>query len=186
MNKSLFKKIIRWLGILIIAHIASMIISLIFISNFVPEMAEETPEKAKTVILIFDIVMFALLSAIYSYTETSYIAYRKSIKEMLKDNSFSLVKHFKKDYLKEHLIEIGIFMVTQIPFVIFFAIWGFELQYPTAFEKFYIMDAGAYAFTNSAMLGWLLNTLLFGIVFTLFRLFAIYLTKRSVEKDLSM
>jgi hypothetical protein len=185
MNKSLFKKEFRWFGILIIAHVVSMIISLIFISNFVPEMAEETPEKAKTVILIFDIVMFALLSAIYSYTETSYIAYRKSVKEMLRDNSFSVIRHFKKDYLKAHLIEIGIFMVSQIPFVIFFAIWGFELQYPTAFEKFYIMDVGSFALTNSAILGWLLNTLLFGVVYTLFRILAIYLTKRSVEKDLS-
>ena len=186
MNIQLFKKSVRWFIILAIVHLISMILAYITISSSMPYIVEEAPHRVIPLVLSFNIIFDAVFVLIYTKIETSYIDYRKSIKEMLKSGEFSLLDHFKKVYLKEHLIETLLFFIFQLPFVIFFAIWGVELQYPTTFEQFYFMDIGCYALTGSAIFGWLLNTLMFGGIFTLLRIFIIHLTKKSVEKDLNM
>ena len=61
---------------------------------------------------------------------------------------------------------------------------GLFLYAPIFLSKFYIMDAGFYLMTGSALLGFLLNTLLFGAIYTVIRLLFILLTKKNMEKEL--
>lgn len=184
MKQRLFKKSVNWLGLLIIAHIVSMIIFGLAFSSSVAYMSEDQPTRAKILVLLYNIIFDVLFVSLFSKFETSYTEFRKSVKDSIKEGSFSVLKYFKTVMLKEHLIKIGIFMAFQIPFVIFFSIWGVSLQIPIMFEQFYYMDAGFYILTNSAILGWLLNTLLFGIICTLVRIFFVFLTKRYVEKEI--
>lgn len=182
MKQNLFKKSVNWLGLLIIAHIASMIIFGIAFSSSVAYMSEDQPTRAKFLVFVYNIVFDVLFVLIFSKGEMSFVEYRKAIKESIKDNSFTVLKYFKTVMLKEHLAKLGVFMAFQIPFVIFFSIWGLSLQVPTMFEQFYYMDAGSYILTNSAILGWILNTVLFGIVCTIIRILFVSLTKRDLEK----
>ena len=73
-----------------------------------------------------------------------------------------------------------IFTVFQIPFAIFYGSFRLSLFAMTGFEKFYIMDAGAYVMTNSAILGFLLNSLLFGIIYLSVRLASLVLLKKRI------
>ena len=72
----------------------------------------------------------------------------------------------------------------QIPFLIFYAAFGMSLTQPLVFETFYVMDAGSYLLTGSAILGVLLNTLVFALIYTGIRLLFVFITKKDVEQDI--
>ena len=184
MNQKLFKKGIKWIGVLIIAHIVSMIIFGIAFSGSFAYMSEELPMRAAVFVLLYDIVFYVLFVVLLSKIEMSYLEYRKSMKEAIKAKTFSTVNYFKTVLLKEHLVKLGIFMAFQLPFVIFFSIWGLSLKLPIMFEQFYYLDAGCYILTNSAIVGWILNTILFEVVHALVTILFVFLTKREIEKDI--
>ncbi len=184
MKRELFRKAVRWFGALIAAHLVSMILFGIALSGSIAYMIVELPTRAKVIILIYNIVFDALFVLLCQKITSSDVSYRKSIRDAIKANTFSVIDYFKTDLLKEHLVKIGVFMAFQIPFVIFFAIFGLAVQLPTTFEEFYFMDAATYLITNSAIFGWILNTILFGIVFTLVRLLSLQHTKKELQQDI--
>lgn len=184
MNQQLFKKAVKWLGILIIAHIVSMIVFGLFFSGSLATMSEEEPMRAKVFVFVYNIIFDTLFVLLFSKIEMSYVEYRKLMKDSIKAKNFSVLNYFRTVMLKEHIVKLGIFMALQIPFVVFFSIFGISLRLPIMFEQFYYMDAGSYILTNSAILGWLLNTLVFGIICTLVRIFFVFLTKKDIEKDI--
>ena len=184
MNRKTVKKLIAWIGILIAVHIIAMIIFGIIFSNSVASMSEQDAVQANLTVLIFNIVFYSLFSIFYFKVETSYIDYRRTLKEALKTEDFSLLNFLINKDLKEHIIMLGIFAVFQLPFVIFYSILGMSLVYTTIFEQFFIMDAGSYLLTDSSLLGVILNTVIFGIVFTLSKLLFNVICKRDIEKEM--
>lgn len=186
MDKNLFKTLVKWFGILILAHLASMLIFGLLLSSAIGELYDDEPIKAKLCVVAYNIVFDVALIVFCAKAESSYVDYRKSLKEALKLGNFSVINYFKTVFLKEHLFKIAIFTALQIPFVIFFAIFGVSLQYPILLEQFYYMDAGCYMLTGSAILGWLLNTILFGVIFTLIRALFIIISKKEIKKDMIM
>ena len=185
MEQRLFRKMVKWVGFLMLAHIVSMIIFGLFISNSIVAMIEdEMVARAKTVMMIFNVAAFAVLSVVYSKIEASFVEYRNPIKERLKAGEFSVPQYFKEVYLKEHFISLLLYVVFQMPFCVFYAILGMDFKYPTALEQFYIMNAGSYFATASAILGILLNMLLFGLIFTAMRILFITITKKDVQKHI--
>ena len=185
MEQRLFRKMVKWVGFLILAHIVSMIIFGLFISNSIVAMIEdEMVTRAKTVMMIFNVASFIVLSVVYSKIEASFVEYRNPIKERVKSGEFSVLQYFKEVYLREHLISMSLYAAFQIPFCVFYAILGLDFKYPTVFEQFYIMNAGPYFGTASAILGVLLNALLFGLIFTVVRILFIAITQKDVQKHI--
>ena len=184
MNRELYRTAVKWLGVLALAHLVSMIIFGIAFSGSIGFMFEEMPKRARLFVLMYDLVFNALFCALYLKFETADVDYRRSMRNYLKENKFSMLKYFKTEIKKDHLAKMITFMLFQIPFVAFFALFGIEVYVPTIFEQFYYMDAGFYIITGSALLGLILNTLLFSIVFTLIRMLFIRLTKKYVEEDM--
>ena len=182
--ENLFKKSIKWLGLLIVVHVVSMLIFGLAFSTMVAQMAEYEPIRAKLFVLIYNVIFDALFLAFWLNWETSYIDYRKSLREFIRKEKFSIVNYFKKTILKETLIKMCIFLAFQIPFAIFFAVLGMALQYPTMFDQFYIADAGFYLLTNSAILGIVLNTVLFSVIFTAITVVFTFKAKKEVEEDM--
>ena len=181
MNRELYRTAVKWLGILALAHLVSMIIFGIAFSGSIGFMFQEMPKRARFFVLMYDLIFDALFCALYLKFETADVDYRRSMRNYLKDNKFSMLKYFKSEIKKDHLVKIITFMLFQIPFAAFFVFFGIEVYVPTIFEQFYYMDAGLYIITGSALLGWILNTLLFAVVFTLVRMLFIRLTKKYVE-----
>ena len=184
MNRELYRTAVKWLGILALAHLVSMIIFGIAFSGSIGYMFEEMPKRARVFVLMYDLIFDALFCALYFKFETADVDYRRSVRNYLKANKFSMWGYFKTEIKKDHLAKIITFMLFQIPFVAFFALFGIEVYVPTIFEQFYYMDAAFYIITGSALLGLILNTLMFAVVFTLVRMLFIRLTKKYVEEDM--
>ncbi len=184
MNRELYRTAVKWLGVLALAHLVSMIIFGIAFSGSIGYMFEEMPKRARLFVLMYDIIFDALFCALYFKFETADADYRRSIKNYLRENKFSMLKYFKTEVKKDHLAKLITFMVLQLPFVAFFALFGIEVYVPTIFEQFYYMDAAFYIITGSALLGLILNTLMFAVVCTLVRMLFIRLTKKYVEENM--
>ena len=182
MKNTSFRKAIQWLGLIALMHAAAMLVYIIFLSGSISRALTDNPEHVAETILgiyaIFDILFLCYRSKV----DTSYVDYRKAMKDDVKAGTFSLKKYFD---VKEHAVRIGVFAAFQLPFVIIFALTKDLFLYaPIFLSKFYIMDAGFYLMTGSALLGFLLNTLLFGAIYTVIRLLFILLTKKNMEKEL--
>lgn len=185
MNRDLFRKMVKWLGLLLLLHLMSMILFGVIFSSSVARMIDDKLQaRANLTVLIYNIAVFVIFSIVYSKIESSFSEYKKGIKETVRANEFSTLNYFKATFLKENLIRLGIYFVFQLPFLIFCLIFGVTLQYPTTFEQFYIAETGFYLITGSALLGILLNTSVFGIIFTLIRALFVFITKKDVEKDI--
>ncbi len=182
MKHESFRKAIQWLGLIALMHAIAMAFYVCIMSAQILQMTNDAPLRAKMALLGFNAVFDILFLCYRSKVDTSYIDYRKAMKDDVKAGTFSLKSHFD---VKEHAIRIGIFAAFQLPFVIIFALTkDLFLYVPIFFSKFYIMDAGFYLATGSALLGFLLNTLLFGAIYTVIKLLFILLTKRNMEKKL--
>ena len=185
MKRDTFRSMVKWFGLLLLFHLMSMILFGVLFSSSVAQMVDDKLQiRANLTVLIYNIVVFVIFSVVYSKIESSFSEYKKGIKETVRENEFSTVNYFKENFLKEHLIRLGIYFAFQLPFLVFCLIFGVELQYPTTFEQFYIAETGFYLVTGSALLGILLNTLVFGINFTLIRALFVFITKKDVEKDI--
>ena len=117
----------------------------------------------------------------YFKIKTSYVEYQKSFRELLRSDDYSFSKYFKEYILKEQKIMTVVFLLFQIPFVMFFAIWGMSLLYPILLEQIYVMDAGSYLLTHSALAGWLINTFIFTLVFLFVRLLFFVKMKKDLK-----
>ena len=182
MSSKTFRKAINWLGILVIAHIAALIFFSIFLSGAVADMSTNDPNRANRTVLTFNIIFDVAFAFMYFKIKTSYVDYKRSFREILTSENYSFSKYFKEDILKEQLMMTVVFALFQIPFVIFFAIWGMSLLYPLLLEQIYSMDAGAYLVTNSALIGWLVNTLIFTFIFLLMQLFFFVKMKKDIRR----
>ncbi len=172
---------VQWFGILVALHIVARLFFGFIISPMIVPIAEDFPDVANRNLFIFCIAVDLFLAIMFAKIETSFADYQKELKAAIKSPEFSIFRFYKEKHLIDHLTKIGIFAIFQIPFTISFALQGLVLTEPTMLESFYIMDAGAYAITNSALLGFILNPLILGAIFAGIYLIALLLIKR--DKD---
>ena len=180
MKREKIKKIINWIGILIAAHLAAMIAFSIFISGSLTIIAEDETHTFNRSIFIFDIIFHIFFSVLVINIETSFVEYRRKMREAIRENNFTTIEYFKQRHMRDDIIKLICFTVFQIPFTVFYASFNFSMFATTGLEKFYIMDAGAHLITGSAILGFLLNTLLFSIIYISVRLASLALLKKRV------
>jgi len=180
-----FRKAIQWLGILVLAHVVAMILFGLFLSSYVTNLViEEIYSEAYVTVFGFCLVFDILFCIAYFKIETSFISYRKELKESIRSGNFTLIGNFKEKKLKEYIIRISVFVLFQIPFLLFFSFFGLSFTATTGFERFYIMDAGAYALTRIPILGFTLNTLIFSAIYLGAQLLFSFLTERSLKKEM--
>ncbi len=184
MKKEIFRKCVKWGGILALAHVIAMFAYGLLLSNAVTYMWIDSPVRAMLTLIAFNIFVDAFLVALISKFETSYVEYRTSIKEALRSGEFSIVSYFKEHILKETLLRMAVGVIFQIPYMIFFSIFGFAFGGAMGIEQFYIMDSGFYLLTGSAILGVILKAIVFGIVNAGVSAIFVMLTRKSVEETM--
>ena len=106
MNRELYRTAVKWLGVLALAHLVSMIIFGIAFSGSIGFMFEEMPKRARLFVLMYDLVFDALFCALYLKFETADVDYRRSMRNYLKENKFSMLKYFKTEIKKDHLAKV--------------------------------------------------------------------------------
>ena len=161
----MFKKVVQWLGIVILAHLAAMIIFAIVLAGSAEGLAKDSPADAYGAVLVFDIIFYSAFVFLVNRLETSYADYHRNLKNAIKEEGFSIIGYYKQNFLKEKLIKVAVLGVFHIPFAVFYQMFGFSLTATTGFEQFYILDAGFYGVAGSSVLGFLIGTLIAGVIY---------------------
>ena len=187
MTNKLFRKLVKWLGLIIVMHIVAMIIFGMMFSSMVAQMMEYelAVTRGKLTMLGFDILFFLIFMIITVKSEMSFLEYRRELKNAINDESFSSLSYYKNNFLKEHILKLVILIVFQLPLTLFYNFFGYMFDQITGFEQFYALDAGAYVLTESSILGLLVNILIFGVLIFVSWWTVFLLTKKGIQRDLA-
>jgi len=177
-----FKIIIKWLGILFIAHfVTNWTFSLLFSRDFMIT-AEWEPDKAYSSLSKLCLVFQFFFTLIFTWFKSYFDDNKHLLKEAMKSSDFTLTKFYLKNYFKDNLIRIAVFAVFQLPFTVYYGFFGTSLITPTIIDVFYIYDVGPYIATNSAVLGFILNPLIFGILLIAWQYVWLIFAKQSLKE----
>lgn len=183
MNHKLFKKMVNWLGMLILVHLISMFLYGFFISNTVSSMyIDNYAGRANMLVLIFSIFIDVLFVTFTVKTDPDDTEKRKALKEKIKAGEFSIVEQIKGELLKESLIKAGIYFVFQIPYAIYYSILGYNPNYTLKLAQFYSLDSAFYMMTDSSVLGMILRSVLFAAVNVFVTLFLFSKKRKSLKR----
>lgn len=185
MNHKMFKKMVNWLGLVLLTHLISMFVYGFFFSNMVSQMyLDDYAGRANMLVLIYGIVIDVIFVSLISKAQTSYTEYRKALKDSIKAGEFSIIGHLKAGLLKETLIKAGIYVALQIPYAIYYAVLGYSPNYTLKIAQFYSMDVAFYMMTNIPIIAMILRAILFGVINILISLLFVLKTKKDIEEDM--
>lgn len=183
MKQATFKMIVKWLGIIVIAHFAVRFIFAILFAKDMMLTEEWEPEKAYRSLLNLCILLQLAFAAIYTWFESYFKDKETFIKNKLKEQpELKLLSLFRQNYLKDNLIRIAVFGIFQLPFTLLYALFGISLKNTSFLLGFYILDAGTYAATGSVILGFILNPLIFGIFLILCQYISLVIAHRNMKQ----
>lgn len=183
MNRELFRKNVRWAGLMVLAHVGVMIVFAIFMSSGLARLEEnERMLSAHLNTLLTDVIVWCLFSLFYFKITSTFADHRRLLKESMKEDGFSVFGYYKKQHLREDIWRMAILAAFQIPFMVFFAFAGISYLYSTPIDKFYILEAGFYGVSGSSIIGLISSTLTFSLIYLAFRFLFLLITVRSIKK----
>ncbi len=166
MTQKMFKKLVHWAGIIVLFRIIAAGVFALFLSGQVnTAIYYEEFSAAERIHLFYQFAIIIIFSIFYAFTERSRGEVQNEFKQLIKSPDFKILDHYKQNYLKEHLLKTALYTVFQLPLTVSVALQGYVVQSRTLLERAFPMDSGAYAVTNSALLGLLLNPIIFGVIF---------------------
>ena len=182
MNFDLFRKNVKWAGLMFLTHIGTMIVFAIFMSSGLARLEEnDLIHTAHTNALLTDIVIWTIFSIFYFKISSTFTDYRRAVKESMNENRFSILSCYKKNFLREDIWKMAILAAFQLPFMAFFAIAEVSYLASTIIDRFYILEAGFYGTSGSALAGWLICTVTYAVIFFIFRIIFLATTARSIK-----
>ncbi len=183
MKRELFRKNVKWAGIVLLVHIGAMIVFGLFFSATLEKLEDnEMIALAHRKAFWGDIELWTIFSVFYFKISSTFTEYRRLIKEEMKKENYSLLRCYRENFFKEDLWKIAILAAFQIPFMVFFAIAGVSYLVSTPIDRFYILEAGFYGLCGSSIVGFLSSMAAFTVIFLLFRFLFLALTVRSIKK----
>ncbi len=181
-NEAFFKSILTFLLLLFILH---ALFSVVFYKLII-EMAfihPNLPEQNSMVLAIYGVMVYLLFAAYFAHSSTSDVTQKERLKAAMKRPAFSTTGYFLKELAAVHACRVGIFMLYQIPFAIFFANFGFSFAYTIPFEAQFRLEAGIYMLADNWFFGLLLVTAIFSIFLFALQYVFLWLTCRSILKN---
>ena len=183
MNRELFRKNVRWAGLVVLIHIGALIVFGIFFSSTLQRLEDnELIALAHRNALLGDVVLWTVFSVFYFKITSTFADYKRLLKDAMKEDGFSVFGYYKRQYLREDIWKMAILSAFQIPFMAFFAMAGISYLYSTPIDKFYMLEAGFYGMSGSSILGLLISTVIFSVIFLIFRFVFLALTVRGIKK----
>lgn len=180
MSQELFRKLVKWFGIVAVLHLVAMLVFGILLSSNVAALEDaDAFDEASVTVFFFDIAINIVFVIVYMKAVSSFADYSKAIAAAMKEEAFSVIGYYKTAYLKLDLLRIAVFAVFQLPFVIFASIFGISFLYSSGIERFYIFEAGYYALTGSPILGFLISVAVFAVCLIISEIISIAAEKRS-------
>ncbi len=132
---------------------------------------------------IYGLIVLLGFCIYYSVTMTGEVSYSEALKAAMKESGFSVLGYFAQAFLRINLYRVGIFAVYQLPFMIFFAVYGFWPKYTTPLEAQYRLEAGTYALIGNWLLGFLVMTAIFAVFLFGMQYLVLVLRHRAILRD---
>lgn len=146
--------------IVLLAHVVSHLLYIAILAAPVGHLLRYSNGKHVTVVILFSFFLLFIFMLCNAVAFARNGEERRGYLKLTKDNRWSVWQNLKYLY-KDALLRTLIYLIFQIPFAAFYSVYGFSYSPITGFERTYIFDVGFYELTGSAILGFLLN----GIVF---------------------
>ena len=183
MKPSAFRAGIKWLGALILFHFGAFLAYSILLTPIVKSMydRDNAHGRAFATILAFQCVFWLLVAILWvARGEMSYAENRRLLLNASREEGFSPLAYFRRQYGVTWLWRTAFYAVFQLPFVFFFKAFGLVPNDSISFvEKWYIADAGFYGITGSAIAGFLLSVLYFFFIMMLCSLVKFFILLRQ-------
>ena len=189
MSNQRFRHLVKWLGLVLLAHFVVMIVYNIFLKSYVAAVGSQNAGEAKLTMLFFSMIVPPIILAIKEKITSSMVEYRRVLKLAMKEEGFSLIKYFKENFLTEMLWETGVYGLVQLPFILFIMIPNpLVIMLFMHMQPFYMLEYGFYVttmFTAGGIpilfIGWILATLYFALVYIAIKFLFLALSKRSID-----
>lgn len=177
-----FKKVLRhYLTLLAILFGAHLFVHLLYIVVLAAAMEQSLtqPDHSAMILLIsFSLATFLIFTLGLNLPFARNGEQKRAYQALLKTNQTSFSQKLKYLY-RDVLFSTLLLLAFQLPFAIFYAMAGFSYDNMIFFERFYVLDVAFYEITGSALLGLLLNGVLFFLGSFLLRLGALHLWKKE-------
>ena len=181
MNERAIKALRHYLTLLLILFVAHLAVHLFYIVALASAMEHSLtqPDHSAMILLIaFSLAMFVILILCLNIPFARNGEQKRAYQALLKAQKTSFAQKLKFLY-RDVLFSTLLLLAFQIPFAVFYAMLGFSYDNMVFFERFYVLDVAFYELTGSAILGWLLNGILFFLCSMLLRLGALHLWKKE-------
>ncbi len=176
--------ILKWIGLLLIVHLAAFFAYAIIFDKIIKDLIlDGRAQSAENFMLFVSIALQLLFCSYYAHKKSQYVDYKMPLKSAMKEKGFSIREYFISTYGRELKLKIITYMVFQIPFAIFYAIFGYSFLYPTRFEMFYALESGIYAKIGIWPVGFIVTVLLFVTLFVGFQYLFLYVRITDIKKN---
>lgn len=181
MNERVKKALRHYLLLFAILFAAHLFVHLLYIVALAAAMEQaltQPDHSALLLLLIFSLAALTVFLIAWNIPFARNGEKKRAFQALLKAQQARFSQNLKflfPDVLGESLLVLAF----QLPFSIFYAMLGFSYDNMVFFERFYVLDVAFYEITGSALLGLLLNGVIFLLVSLLLRLGALHLWKKE-------
>ncbi len=178
------RSLMKWFVTLIILHVLSALLYNIVFNRMARELATDRYEsRAIFVVLVFGLAFLLVFCIWYALSQARYTEYRTALKNAMAEDSFTLFGYFRRNFVKINILRVIAYFIFQIPFMVFYAVLGFDPVYTTVVEKFYIIEVGFYELLGISPLGAVLNCVYLAIALIVTQLAFLIVNYRYVLEN---
>ena len=164
MKQARFKKMVHWLGLVLLFFALGAIFKQLFLQNMIIESLRHEDGAAFTITVVYSLIFTVILCVSYGLYVGRESETRRLTVKQINASDFD-AKHFWQGEFKENLLRVGIFCALQLPMLLLCSIVEYAFEYQTGVEIFYAGTAGFYIMTPVPLIGWILSGIyLFGLL----------------------
>ena len=155
MSQALFKKMVHWFGLVLLFFAIGAVFKALFLQGMIADSIQYDDGAAKTITILLALVFPMALCLNYGLHVGRESETRRLTVKQLEAASFD-AKAFWTEECRMNLRRTAIYLLAQLPMVIFCSIFTYSYDYQIIIEAFYAGTAGSYVMTPIPLLGWLL------------------------------
>ncbi len=161
-----FRHYVHFFIALLIMHVATYLLRTVLFTGFFAQAVYDAQyngnQIARTVTILYSFITTAFFCVYLALTQARSSDKRRNFLVSTQNVTLKFSDMFSLCG-KKHAIHTAIYAAFQIPFLIFYSMFGIVYVDSTAFEDFYCMEAGFYEITKIGILGFLISCALFFI-----------------------
>ncbi len=148
----------RVLWLLLLHALFSIVLYNLVLDQLVADLfAAGAAGDAAWCLVVYGVTVMGLFSLYEAVSEFRYVLCIMTLKQAMQRQDFSLVGYFVRQSGRDVAVEWLVFVIFQLPFTLFYALYGFSLTLTTRLEAFYRLEAGLYEVTGHWLSGCLLT-----------------------------